>query len=278
MSKYHVKDNGEPAPCHADKGRCPRGGSDSHFKTPEEARENYEKQNLQRTLFSIKLRDAREKKEELAAQQVSATPEPEPQMIPAAPVKEVSPYEAWSNRSEKRERQALEDYKNAKGYFDQRDAKLRLELERKNNWDLHYTNSSGSSTEAACVRRKEKLERGIQRRRNFLNVMKKIGLGGVVSFLDRKLANGGPISKETKDNVFNVANTAAKYGLKFFAAVGDASKNMDLDEGYGGKRIGRVRGRRSRGRGLDFGRSRGNFSGGRFADSGGSGKFSGGRF
>ena len=37
MGKFHINREGVPAPCKAEKGRCPFGGSDRHFDSLEEA-------------------------------------------------------------------------------------------------------------------------------------------------------------------------------------------------------------------------------------------------
>lgn len=37
MTKFHISKAGIPAPCRAKEGSCPLGGSESHFKTKNEA-------------------------------------------------------------------------------------------------------------------------------------------------------------------------------------------------------------------------------------------------
>lgn len=51
MSQFHVNRKGEPGPCRARSGRCPFGGAEVHYSTPEAAREAYELRN-QGELFS----------------------------------------------------------------------------------------------------------------------------------------------------------------------------------------------------------------------------------
>jgi hypothetical protein len=43
MSKFHVNGKGEAGECRAEQGRCPFGGADEHYTSPEAAREAYEK-------------------------------------------------------------------------------------------------------------------------------------------------------------------------------------------------------------------------------------------
>lgn len=52
MTKYHVKDNGEPGRCEAAEGNCPLGGE--HFSSEEEARVYYETQNSGDALSTLK--------------------------------------------------------------------------------------------------------------------------------------------------------------------------------------------------------------------------------
>jgi len=40
MTKYHISDKGEAAPCDAPPGKCPKGGE--HFDSPEAAQKSYE--------------------------------------------------------------------------------------------------------------------------------------------------------------------------------------------------------------------------------------------
>lgn len=43
MAKFHIKKDGTPGQCHANKGNCPLGGSDSHFESAEAAQEESQK-------------------------------------------------------------------------------------------------------------------------------------------------------------------------------------------------------------------------------------------
>lgn len=45
VTKFHINKHGVPAPCRAQKGNCPYGGSESHFNTIEEAQEHADKIN-----------------------------------------------------------------------------------------------------------------------------------------------------------------------------------------------------------------------------------------
>lgn len=45
MAKYHINAHGNPNPCSAQSGNCPFGGDEDHFRTPEEARNVYERRN-----------------------------------------------------------------------------------------------------------------------------------------------------------------------------------------------------------------------------------------
>lgn len=45
MSKFHINKHGVPAPCKAEKGKCPYGGEDRHFNTLEEAQAYADKVN-----------------------------------------------------------------------------------------------------------------------------------------------------------------------------------------------------------------------------------------
>lgn len=45
MSKFHINKHGVPAPCRAQKGRCPYGGNESHFDTIEAAQREADRIN-----------------------------------------------------------------------------------------------------------------------------------------------------------------------------------------------------------------------------------------
>lgn len=45
MSKFHINKNGVPAPCKAQTGNCPLGGSESHFTSKKDAQAYVDKQN-----------------------------------------------------------------------------------------------------------------------------------------------------------------------------------------------------------------------------------------
>lgn len=45
MTKFHINIHGVPAPCHAKKGKCPRGGEDSHFDNLEDAQKFADSKN-----------------------------------------------------------------------------------------------------------------------------------------------------------------------------------------------------------------------------------------
>lgn len=45
MAKFHINKNGVPAPCRAQKGNCPYGGSESHYDTMEEAQSAIDKKS-----------------------------------------------------------------------------------------------------------------------------------------------------------------------------------------------------------------------------------------
>ena len=42
MAKFHINGKGEPGPCSAQADGCPFGGEESHYSSPEAAREAYE--------------------------------------------------------------------------------------------------------------------------------------------------------------------------------------------------------------------------------------------
>lgn len=45
MTKFHIKENGNPGPCKAQEGNCPFGQDAPHFSTAEDARTHYEHLN-----------------------------------------------------------------------------------------------------------------------------------------------------------------------------------------------------------------------------------------
>lgn len=45
MVKFHISKKGVPAPCKAEKGKCPLGGQNIHFNSHAEAQEYIDKDN-----------------------------------------------------------------------------------------------------------------------------------------------------------------------------------------------------------------------------------------
>lgn len=66
MSKYHVNPTtGKPGKCRAQAGKCPFGGADKHFDSPEAATQDYEKKN-ESLMLSQPVRDKMSRIEKMA--------------------------------------------------------------------------------------------------------------------------------------------------------------------------------------------------------------------